>query len=151
MREKVRVGWSERIALKRVYSVQFSSVQFSSVASDSLRPHDQGNFKAWSRAHKANALVQPRRMGGGGWWEGIQDGGTHEHLWLIHVDVSQKPPQHCKAISLQLNKLIQVKKKKGLFSLAESNHENIFQITLKMGHFSKENQESLRFLSTRVR
>ena len=37
--------------------------------------------------------------GGGG---GVQDGGTHVHLWLIHVNVWQKPPQHCKAISLQL-------------------------------------------------
>ena len=33
---------------------------------------------------------------------GVQDGGTHVHLWLIHVNVWQKPPQHCKAISLQL-------------------------------------------------
>ena len=37
MWEKVRQGWFERIALKRV----FSSVQFSgSVVSDSLRPHE---------------------------------------------------------------------------------------------------------------
>ena len=39
-----------------------------------------------------------RREGAGG----VQDGGTHVHLWLIHVNVWQKPPQHCKAISLQL-------------------------------------------------
>ena len=26
-------------------------------------------------------------------------GGTHVHLWLIHVDVQQKP-QYCKEISL---------------------------------------------------
>ena len=31
---------------------------------------------------------------------GIQDGGTHVHPWLIHVDVWQKPPQSCKVISL---------------------------------------------------
>ena len=30
--------------------------------------------------------------------------GTHVHLWLIHVNVWQKPLQYCKIISLQLNK-----------------------------------------------
>ena len=35
--------------------------------------------------------------GGSGW-------GTHVHPWLMHVNVWQKPPQHCKVISLQLNK-----------------------------------------------
>ena len=38
-------------------------------------------------------------VGGG---TGIQDGGTHVYLWLIHVDVWQKPPQYCKVIILQL-------------------------------------------------
>ena len=32
----------------------------------------------------------------------VQDGGTHVYLWLIHVDVWQKPPQYCKVIILQL-------------------------------------------------
>ena len=31
---------------------------------------------------------------GGGKW--VQDEGTHAHLWLIHVNVWQKPPQYCK-------------------------------------------------------
>ena len=41
-------------------------------------------------------------------WDGeggkrrVQDGGTHVHPWLIHVDVWQKPPQYYKVISLQL-------------------------------------------------
>ena len=34
--------------------------------------------------------------------------GTHVYLWLIHVDVSQKPTQHYKAIILQ----IKIKKRK---------------------------------------
>ena len=34
----------------------------------------------------------------------IQIGGIHVYPWLIHVDVWQKPPQYCKAISLQINK-----------------------------------------------
>ena len=33
---------------------------------------------------------------------GVQDGGTHVHLWLIHVNVWQKPSQYCKAIIFQL-------------------------------------------------
>ena len=33
---------------------------------------------------------------------GVQDCGTHVHSWLLHVDVRQKPPQNCKAVSLQL-------------------------------------------------
>ena len=41
-------------------------------------------------------------------WDGVgggrevQEGGTHVYLWLIHVDVEQKPTQYCKAIILQL-------------------------------------------------
>ena len=34
--------------------------------------------------------------------KGVQDGGTHVHPWLFHVDAWQKPPQYCKVISLQL-------------------------------------------------
>ena len=30
--------------------------------------------------------------------------GTYEYLRLIHVDVQQKPIQHCKAIILQLKR-----------------------------------------------
>ena len=43
-------------------------------------------------------------------WEGGGRGGlgwgTHVYPWLSHVNVWQKPPQYCKVISLQLNKLI---------------------------------------------
>ena len=40
--------------------------------------------------------------------------GTYVYPWLIHVDVWQKPTQHCKAIILQLkiNKLKKKNKKK---------------------------------------
>ena len=42
----------------------------------------------------------------GGWggeegWEGVLDGWTQVYLWVIHVDVWQKP-QHCKEIILRL-------------------------------------------------
>ena len=42
--------------------------------------------------------------------------GTYVHLWLIHVDVWQKPIQYCKAIILQL-KINTFFKKKSLFQI----------------------------------
>ena len=44
----------------------------------------------------------PEGWGGMGGGKGFQDGGTHAHPWLTHVDVWQKPPQYCKVIILQL-------------------------------------------------
>ena len=38
-----------------------------------------------------------------GWdGEGSSGRGTCVHLWLIHIDVWQKPLQYCKVINLQL-------------------------------------------------
>ena len=50
-------------------------------------------------------------MGGMGWEVGrkLKREGTYVYLWLIHVDVEQKPTQPCKAIILQLK--INYKKK----------------------------------------
>ena len=84
----------------------------------------QAEFDASIRVLKASALGQPRGMGWGRWAVGFRMG-THVHPWLIHVsrsvqllsrvrlsaspwtaachvNVWQKPPQYCKAISLQL-------------------------------------------------
>ena len=47
---------------------------------------------------QTGALQQPRRVGYG--WD-IKREGTHVYLWLIHVDVWQKPTKFCKAIILQ--------------------------------------------------
>ena len=44
----------------------------------------------------------PEGYDGEGDGRGIQDGGTHVYLWLIHVDVWQKPSQYCKVIILRL-------------------------------------------------
>ena len=44
----------------------------------------------------------PSHWDGEGGGRGVQDGGTHVHPWLIHVNVWQKPLQYCKVISLQL-------------------------------------------------
>ena len=51
------------------------------------------------------ALGRPRGMGWGGKREGGSGWGTHVNLWLIHVNVWQKPLQYCKVISLQLIKI----------------------------------------------
>ena len=43
-------------------------------------------------------------MGGMGWevGGGFRKEGIYAYLWLIHVDVWQKPIQHCNAIILQI-------------------------------------------------
>ena len=58
----------------------------------------QSRFDAWDRVLRAGALGWPWGMGCGGRWEGGSGWGTHVHLWLIHVNVWQKPPQYCKVI-----------------------------------------------------
>ena len=95
--EKVRVGWSERIASKHVY------------------------YQVWNRSPVqvgcmrqvlgAGALGWPRGMGWGGRWEEGSGWGTHVNPWLIHVNVWHKPLQYCKVISLQLLKINGKKKK----------------------------------------
>ena len=47
---------------------------------------------------KPGLWKNPEGWGG----EGVQDGGTHVYLWLIHVDVWRKPPQYCKVTGLQV-------------------------------------------------
>ena len=44
----------------------------------------------------------PEGWDGEGGGREIWDGGTRVHLWLIHINVWQNPPQYCKVISLQL-------------------------------------------------
>ena len=44
----------------------------------------------------------PEGWNGEGGGRGVQGVGTHVHLWLIHVNVWQKPLQYCKEISPQL-------------------------------------------------
>ena len=60
---------------------------------------------------RAGALGRPRGMGWGGRREGGSGWGTHVNLWLIHVNVWQKPLQYYKVISLQLIKINEKKKK----------------------------------------
>ena len=55
------------------------------------------------------ALGRPRGIGWRGRWEGGSGWGIHVYPRLIHVNVWQKPLQHCEVISLQL---IQINEKK---------------------------------------
>ena len=48
-------------------------------------------------------------MGGG---REVQGRETYVYLWLIHVDVWQKPTQYCKAIIVQLKINLKSKSKK---------------------------------------
>ena len=56
-------------------------------------------FSHWLSAvkHRELSLVL---CGNLEWWE-VREG-TYVYLWLIHVDVWQKPTQYCKAVILQL-------------------------------------------------
>ena len=67
----------------------------------------QGTQSRCSETTQRNGVG--REVGGG-----IQDGGTHVYLWLIHVNVRQKPPQYSNVIILQLKltNLIIFKKQK---------------------------------------
>ena len=53
-----------------------------------------------SKILNATIKTQHREVGGRFRWEG-----TQAYLWLIHVNVWQKPAQYCKAIILQLKKI----------------------------------------------
>ena len=53
-------------------------------------------------AGHSKLVLNPWGWDGEGGGKGVQEEGTHIHLWLIHVKVWQKPPQHCNIISLQL-------------------------------------------------
>ena len=66
---------------------------------------------------QAGALRRPRGMGWGGRWERGSGCGIHVNLWLIHVNVWQKPLQNCKVISLQLIKINGKKKRINAFEL----------------------------------
>ena len=90
---------------------------------------------------RAGALGRPRGMGWGGRWGERSGWGTHVNLWLIHVNVWQKPLQYCKVISLQL---IKMHGKKSHIGTTEDQHtherNNILNTTLKTAIKSQENR-----------
>ena len=95
--EKARVGWSERTASKHVYYLGWNR-----------SPAQVGCMR---QVLRAGALGRPRGMGWGGRQEQGSGWGTHINLWLIHVNVRQKPLQYYTVISLQLIKINGKKKK----------------------------------------
>ena len=74
----------------------------------------QSKFDAWNST-QSWCTGTTQRDGMGREVGGVQDGGTHVHLWLIHGNVW--PPQYCKVISLQLNQLKTWKLISGFVSL----------------------------------
>ena len=63
-------------------------------------------------------------MGWGGRWEKGSEEGIDVYLWLIHVDVWQKPTQYCEEIILQL-KIDKLKKKKKTVTAGSEDKEII--------------------------
>ena len=91
--EKVRVGCFQRTASRHVYYLGWNR-----------SPAQVGCMR---QVIRPGALGRPRGIEWRGRWEGGSGWGIHVYLWLIHVNVWQKPLQYCKVISLQL-----IKKKK---------------------------------------
>ena len=85
----------------------------------------KSRFDARDRVLRAGALGWPRGMGWGGRWERGSGWGTHVHLWLIHVNVQQKPLRYCKVISLQLIKINGNKKE---IEKKRTNTRSVFSI-----------------------
>ena len=83
----MRVGYSERIALKQAYHQGWNR-----------SPAQVGGMR---QVLRPGALGRTRGMG----W------GTHVNARLIHISVWQKPLQYCKVISLQLIKINEEKEK----------------------------------------
>ena len=92
---EMRVGWFERIALKHVY----------------YRMWNRSPVQVWCMRHGAQGRCTGMTLRDGMGREGRECSGwgTYVHLWLIHVNVWQKP-QYCKVTSFQL-KLINLKKR----------------------------------------
>ena len=96
--EKARVGCFKRTASKLVYYLGWNR-----------SPAQVGCMR---QVLGPGALRRPRGIGWRGRWEGGAGCGIQVNPWLIHVNVWQKPLQYCKVISLQLIKIIIIKKLK---------------------------------------
>ena len=62
----------------------------------------QWEFAVWLRELKLGLCDNLEGWDGEGDGREVQKGGIYIYLWLIHVDVLQKPMEFCKAIILQL-------------------------------------------------
>ena len=50
---------------------------------------------------------------------------TYVYLWLIHVDIWQKPSQYCKVIILQLKIKLKKKRRTLLYRITKSGHREL--------------------------
>ena len=62
-------------------------------------------MKSKVRKKDIQGKYKPEELGGEGGGRGELGWGIHVTLWLIPVNVLQKPIQYCKVISLQLIKI----------------------------------------------
>ena len=74
--------------------VLYNSSSFNSQLTNSNHKTSGKEITSASSMHEAEhskpvSGTKQRDRVGRGW---VQDGGTHAHAWLIHVDVWQKPP-----------------------------------------------------------
>jgi len=100
-----RIPWTEEPGgLQSIGSQRFGHNWATNTTLKLCEIDHQSRFDAWNRVLRAGALGWPWGMGWGGRWEGGSGRGTHVYLWLIHVNVWQKPLQYCKVTSLQLKK-----------------------------------------------
>ena len=81
---------------------------------------------------QTGALYQPRGLG---WGERFRREGIYIYLWLIHVEVRQKTTKFCKAMILQLKKLIKFKKEKKNFWAQEKDKKTISSISTVWSEF----------------
>ena len=77
------------------------------------------NWVLWDRLERRDGVGSEKE---------VKEGRTYMCLWLIHVDVWQKPTQYCKEIILQLKRnkfeerlMCETEKKKETFSLKVLN------------------------------
>ena len=98
--EKARVGCFERTPSKHVYYLGWNR-----------SPAQAGCMR---QVLGPGALGRLRGIEWRGRWERGLGWGIHVNPWLIHVNVWQKPLQYCKVISLQLIKINEKKKRKGM-------------------------------------
>ena len=75
-----------------------SNVIKSVLYMDSLRTSFQ------HKRQEEKASINPEEWDGVGGGREDHDGGDILYLWLIHVDVWQKPAKYCKAVMLQLKR-----------------------------------------------
>ena len=99
--------------------------------------YSQWEFAVWPRKLKQGLYINLEGWDGeGGGWEIT----TYVYLWLIHVDVWQKPTQFCKAIILQWKNKIKNKVKKN--SPQKNNKKRNYLLLSEFEHRTSSRRHS---------